>query len=95
VLPPPTARQGFLTEPTDEERAAMSAHFAHLEALLEDGKLVLEGPSIDGEHTFGIVVLDAGEDACRAAMEADPAVTRGVMTARLQPFRVALLRGRD
>jgi uncharacterized protein YciI len=89
------ARDGFLAEPTEDERAATAAHLAHLQGLLDRGQLVLAGPSIDGEHTFGVVVLECDEDAARAAMDADPAVQAGVMTARLQPFRIGLLRGRD
>jgi uncharacterized protein YciI len=89
------ARPGFLVEPTDDEQATMASHVAYLGDLLEEGKLVLAGPSIDGEQTFGIVVLECDEDGARAAMESDPAVQDGVMTARLQPFRIALLRGRD
>jgi hypothetical protein len=41
------------------------------------------------------VILECEEDEARRAMEDYPAVVRGVMTARLQPFRIALLRGRD
>ena len=88
-------RLGLLTEPTERERDVVSAHFAHLERLLADGKLVLAGPSEAGEDTFGIVILEGDEDEARRAMADDPAVVNGVMTARLQPFRIALLRGRD
>ena len=84
-----------LTDPTDVEREVVGKHFAHLERLLADGSLVIAGPSPAGADTFGIVVLECEEDEARRAMEEDPAVVGGVMTGRLQPFRIALLRGRD
>ena len=85
----------LLTDPTELEREVVGEHFAHLGRLLRRGSLVLAGPSVAGDDTFGIVVLEGEEDEARRAMEEDPAVVRGVMTARLQPFRIALLRGRD
>ena len=70
----------------------MSDHFGYLERLLAEGTLVLAGPSL--KPLFGIVVFEAeDETAARAVMEADPAVARGVQSAELHPFRVALLRG--
>ena len=89
------ARPELLTDPTADERDAVGAHFAHLERLLAAGKLVFAGRSPDEEHAFGIVVLEASEEEARRALEDDPAVVRGVMTAQLLPFRIALLRGRD
>ena len=88
-------RPGLLTEPTEGERDIVSAHFAHLQRLLADGKLVLAGPSVAGEETFGIVILEGEKEEARRALDEDPAVVRGVMTARLQPFRIGLLRGHD
>ena len=85
----------LLTDPTDVEREVVAEHFAHLERLLAAGSLVVAGPSIARADTFGIVILEGDEGEARQAMDEDPAVVRGVMTARLQPFRIALLRGRD
>jgi uncharacterized protein len=43
------------------------------------------------ENTFGIVVFVADSDAdATELMQTDPAVSRGVMSAELFPFRVAL-----
>jgi uncharacterized protein len=89
VLTPP--RQTFREDATPEESAAMRDHFAYLEGRLAEGTLVLAGPSL--QPLFGIVVFEApDEDAARAVMEADPAVSRGVQSAKLHPFRLALLR---
>jgi uncharacterized protein YciI len=89
------ARTELLTAPSDDDTAALRAHVDYLRGLLVDGRLVLAGPSPAGAATFGIVVLETDEENARRTMAADPAVASGIMTARLQPFRVTFLRGRD
>jgi uncharacterized protein YciI len=76
------------------EQAVMSEHFEYLTSLLEAGKLILAGPSLD--PPFGIIVLEAeSEDAARRLIAADPSVAAGVQTPELHPFRASLLRGRE
>ncbi len=88
------AREGFKSEPTEDEMAAMSDHFRYLQGLLEEGTLTLAGPALDAE--FGIVVYEAADEAAaRKIMEDDPSVAKGVMRASLHPYRTSLLRGRD
>ena len=88
------AREGFKTEPTEEEMAIMSDHFGYLKSLLDDGTLTLAGPALDA--SFGIAVFEAeDEESARAIMEADPSVAQGVMNATVHPYRTSLLRGRD
>jgi uncharacterized protein YciI len=92
ILTPP--RQTFVEDITDDERAIMSRHFAYLEGLLAEGKLVLAGPSLG--PVFGVSVLEAEDiDEARRIVDADPAVSCGLQTAEVSPFRVSLLRGRD
>jgi uncharacterized protein YciI len=92
ILRPP--RQTFSDDMTEEEREVTQAHVAYLRQLLDDGKLVLAGPSLS--PLFGIVVLDADdEDEARRIASADPFVSSGLQTAELSPFRVSFLRGRD
>jgi uncharacterized protein len=86
-------RLGMLEEATDEEAAVLREHFVYLERLRDDGLVLLAGPSVAGEGTFGIVVLETEEEAtARAAMEADPAVSSGVMNAEFRPLRIAVSR---
>lgn len=86
-------RKGSTWPLADEE--AVDAHFEKLKAMLAQGKLVLAGrtPTMD-EDTFGIVIFEADslEEATKI-MNEDPAVIQGTMTARVFPFRTALLRG--
>lgn len=86
-------RLGILTEgPTEHEAAIVGDHFAYLEQLTSQGRVLMAGRTLTtDENTFGIVVLVADSDsAATELMRADPAVSRGVMTAELFPFHVAL-----
>ena len=77
-------------ESTPEEEARFGEHFEYLERALEEGKLILAGPCLDGE--FGVVLFRAAtDDEALEFMQSDPAVRHGLMTAELHPFRVSLL----
>ena len=93
LLHPP--RPDFAATMTDEESAVFGEHFDYLQRLLEDGVLVLAGPTLGTVNT-GIAVFEAPDEAAaRAVMEADPTIVRGVVTGELREMRVSLLRGRD
>jgi len=79
---------------TDEENAAVARHFDQLRRLLGQGKLVLAGRTVNLDPAgFGLALLEGVDEAeARAIMENDAAVTAGVMTAELFPFRLALRR---
>jgi uncharacterized protein YciI len=80
----------LIDETTLEQEARLGEHFEYLERALEDGKLILAGPCLDGE--FGIVVFrGATDDEALEFMQNDPAVRHGLMTAELHPFRVSLM----
>ena len=79
---------------TAREEAIVDRHFAKLQGLLEEGKLILAGKT-DGldERTFGIVIFEAdSEEEARQVMKDDPAVAEGIMRAELFPYRVALMK---
>ena len=80
---------------TEADNAAVGRHFRRLQQLHREGKVVLAGKTLDDadEGQFGVVVLEVNSaDEARKIMEGDDAVREGVMTARLFPFRVALIR---
>jgi uncharacterized protein YciI len=88
-------RERFVATITAEETATMQVHRAHLAALLERGVLILAGPTL-GDVNTGVAVIEAeDEEAARAIMMSDPAVTSGLMTPELREMRVTFLRGRD
>ena len=80
--------------PTPEETETVSRHFAYLTDLTEKGVMILAGRTQNSdESTFGIAIFEAeDESAARTIMENNPAVTGGVMSATLYPFKVALMR---
>lgn len=85
------SREGLAEAPTPEEEARLEEHFRYLRSQLEQGRLVLAGPCLDG--TIGVVIFRAEtEEATRQFMEGDPAVSHGLMSAELHRFRVSLLR---
>jgi uncharacterized protein YciI len=75
-----------------EEERVMEDHFAYLQRLLRDGKILLAGPSLD--PPFGVIVLVAEtQDEASGLVRADPSVRAGVQTPELHPFRASLFAG--
>jgi uncharacterized protein len=86
------SRATFPADATADERAVVDAHFAYLQRLLGAGRLILAGRT-DEPPLVGLVVFEADDRAAAEAVaRADPAVQQGVFTARVAPYRVALLR---
>ena len=80
LIPP---RPTFVLDLTDEERAVMERHAAHWQSLIESGRMVLFGPVLDGEGSWGLGVVEADDvEEVRAVAAADPVVTTG--TARIE-----------
>ncbi len=79
---------------TDEDNAIVEEHFKRLVELEAAGVLILAGRTLnEGDSQFGIVIFAAESEAsARQIMESDPAVVKGIMTAELFPYRVALIR---
>jgi uncharacterized protein YciI len=77
---------------TREDNAVLERHFARLQEAAKSGQLILAGRTKEpGDKTFGLAIFKASDEAAaRAFMEADPAVSAGLMTAELHPFAVAL-----
>ena len=77
---------------TEQQEKAVGEHFNRLKGLLAAGKLILAGRTLD-DNPQGLVILEVGsEEEARELMETDPAVAKGVMSAELFPYRVALKR---
>ncbi|MBT9500896.1 MAG: hypothetical protein IV092_06610 [Burkholderiaceae bacterium] len=88
----PTRATMLAEGPTEAEAAIIGAHFRYLEQGVADGTVLMAGRTlIPDEQAFGVVVFTAAtEEAAAELMRNDPAVSQGVMTAQLFPFRVAL-----
>ena len=73
-----TPRPSFALDMSDEEREIMGRHAAHWQPFIEDGRMVVFGPILDGQGSWGLGVLEAeGEDEIRAYAAEDPVVTTG------------------
>jgi uncharacterized protein YciI len=93
LIHPP--REDFVETITPDEVAIMQVHAEHLAGMLADGVLILAGPTF-GRDNIGVSVIEAvDEEAARAIMMRDPAVTSGLMTPELREMRVTYLRGRE
>lgn len=77
---------------TPEEEEIRTQHFAYLQHLTAQGVLILVGRTLTTDQdTFGITIFRASSDEeARALMNNDPAVSQGLMHAKVFPFRVVL-----
>lgn len=81
------------TGPTNAEQAIVAEHFGYLQGLHAQGVIILVGRTLNtDETTMGLAVFRAeSEDSAGQIMNNDPAVTKGLMSATLYPFKVSLL----
>jgi uncharacterized protein YciI len=85
-------RENFGATMTDEEQAVWGEHMQLLQRRLDEGSLILAGPTLGAVNT-GICVFEApDEDAARAYMEEDPTIASGIARGELRGFRAAYLR---
>ena len=85
-------RENFAATMTEVERECWSRHADRLEALTEEGVVLLAGPTL-GIVNIGVTVFEAeDEDAAWAFVNADPTVAEGHVTAELHPFRASFVR---
>jgi uncharacterized protein YciI len=88
-------RENFAATMTEPEGEAWDRHFERLGRMLDDGRLVLAGPTLGSINT-GITIFEAPDEAAaQKIMDEDPAIEGGFARGELRPFRISLLRGRD
>jgi uncharacterized protein YciI len=88
------SRENFAATMTEEEKAVWSEHADRLQRLLDEGVLLLAGPTLGTVNT-GIAVIEApDEESARRIMTADPTIASGMARGELRPFRASFLRGR-
>jgi uncharacterized protein YciI len=85
-------REDFAATMTPEEQAVWGEHVQLLQRRLDEGSLILAGPTLGPVNT-GICVFEApDEDAARAYMESDPTIASGIARGELRAFRAAFLK---
>jgi uncharacterized protein YciI len=73
---------------TDEEREIMGRHAAHWLPYLERGEMVVFGPVLTDDDSYGLAVVETeDEQALREFAAQDPVVTTG--TAAFEVGRLA------
>ena len=92
VILRPTRIEMLTIGPTDEEVKVVDDHFHHCQSLVAEGKMLLAGRTVGAlSETIGIAILSAESDEeAQDLVDQDPAIVHGVMTAELQPYRLAL-----
>ena len=81
-------RPNFAQTLTDGEREIMGRHAAHWSPYLERGDMVVFGPVLTDEDSYGLAVVETDdEEALRAFAAQDPVVTTG--TAAFELGRMA------
>jgi uncharacterized protein YciI len=87
-------RENFADTMTEEEQTVFASHFERLARLLDEGTLILAGPTLGPVNT-GIAVFEApDQEAAQRIMDEDPVIVAGICTGELRPFRATFLRGR-
>ena len=85
-------RENFGATMTEEEQAVWGEHMQLLQRRLDEGSLILAGPTLGPVNT-GICVFEASDEvAARAYMESDPTIASGIARGELRPFRAAYVR---
>lgn len=71
-------RPTFALDMTDEEREIMARHAAYWQPMVDSGRMVIFGPVLDDNGSWGLGVVEADdEEEIRAFAGADPVVTSG------------------
>jgi uncharacterized protein YciI len=86
-LPGPTWKPGVPAF----EQDGLQLHVAHYATLLQDGKLLMGGPFIDG-RSGGLMIVEPQVDEAELRQFAadDPAVKSGLLTFEVRPWLVGL-----
>jgi len=88
-------RENFVATMTDEEREVWGRHFELLQKRLDDGSLILAGPTL-GPINTGIHIFEAPDEAtAERLMNEDPAIASGIGKGELRRFRAAFVRGQS
>ena len=92
LIPP---RSNFAQTLTDSERAIMDRHAAHWHPYLERGEMVVFGPILTDDDSYGLAVVETDdEQALREFAAQDPVVTTGTAVFEFGRMASGHVRGR-
>jgi len=88
-------RPNFAKTMTDPEREIMNRHAAHWHPYLERGDMVVFGPILTDDDSYGLAVVETDdEQALREFAAQDPVVTTGTAAFELGRMAAGHVRGR-
>ena len=88
-------RPHFAQTMTDAEREIMTRHAAHWSPYLDRGDMVVFGPVLTDEDSYGLAVVETeDEEALREFAARDPVVTTGTAAFELGRMAAGHVRGR-
>jgi uncharacterized protein YciI len=88
-------RPNFAETLTDSERETMSRHAEHWRPYVERGDMVVFGPVLTDEDSYGLAVVETDdEQALRAFAAQDPVVTTGTAAFEFGRLAAGHVRGR-
>jgi uncharacterized protein YciI len=82
-------RPTFVLDATPAEYEILNRHFAYMQQLADQGKLLLTGPTLDGKYGVAILSVTTQEEA-QTLVDADPAVVAGLFQPNLHPLAVGI-----
>lgn len=86
LIPP---RPTFAYDMSEDENSLMDRHADYLKSHFAAGRLLLYGPVLAAEGAFGVLVVEAEDEAeVHALMRGDPTVERGLNTYDVSPMHV-------
>jgi uncharacterized protein YciI len=89
-------RPTFALDMSDEEHALMARHAAHWQPLVESGQMVVFGPVLDGTGSWGLGIIEAGDEAeLRDFAAQDPVVASGMGTLEIGKMLGGFVRARS
>jgi uncharacterized protein len=88
-------RPNFAQTLTESEREIMNRHAAHWHPYLERGDMVVFGPVLTDDDSYGLAVVETDdEQALRGVAAQDPVVTTGTAVFELGQMAAGHVRGR-
>jgi uncharacterized protein len=88
-------RPNFAQTITDAEREIMGRHAAHWSEYLERGEMVVFGPVLTEDDSYGLAVVETDdEQALREFAAQDPVVTTGTAVFEFGRLAAGHVRGR-
>jgi uncharacterized protein len=89
-------RPNFALDMTDEEREIMGRHAAYWQPFIDSGQMVIFGPVLDGTGSWGLGVVEAGdEEEMRAFAAGDPVVVTGTAEIELGKMLAGFVRAKE